>query len=259
VLISGKGTDASDWMQIVAPGDPALDAPGDDVGAGLAKQVRDDSAVFPSIARFTRVCAYDRPDTRVDGGTTSTSRSQPHPLTADVRDLHAVLRAIGDPPFVLVPHSYAGWIAELYARRFPEAVAGLVMVDAATHQLQSVMSAEQLAAWDATNRATSAQLREGVEVTDAIEAIDAAPPMPLRPSIVLTADKPYRIDLLPPGTDPEAGLTFAAWLAAQDRLAAELNAEHVTKTRSGHHVYLASPAIVTGAVRQVVDAVRAGR
>jgi len=260
VLIPGKGTDATDWMQIVDPTDPALEAPGDDVGAGLAKQIPSDDAVFPSVARFTRVCSYDRPDTSLGDADASTPRPQPHTVASDVSDLHALLTEAGEQgPFILVPHSYAGWITELYAREYPTTVGGVVMVDAATHLLGEVMSPAQLAQWDTTNRVTSPQLREGVEVIDAIHRIDAADSMPEVPAIVLTADKAYRTDLLPAGTDPNGSLTFDAWLTSQDRLAAELGAKHLTNTASGHHVYLYAPELVVGAIREVVRDVRTHR
>jgi pimeloyl-ACP methyl ester carboxylesterase len=261
VLISGKGTDAADWMQIADPADPALHSPNDDVGAGLVKQVPSDDAVLPSVARFTRVCAYDRPDTRLTGADRSTPRAhQPHTLVQDVRDLHALLGALDEAgPSVLVPHSYGGWIAELYARTYPKRIGGLVMVDAATALLRDVMTPSQLTTWDTANRMTSPQLAEGVRVIDAIKRVRAAGPMPKVPAIVLSADKPYRTGLLPAGTDPDASLTFASWLKAQDRLAAALHAKHVTATASGHHVYLYSPGIVVDAIRTVVDDVRRGR
>ena len=50
------------------------------------------------------------------------------------------------------------------ARTYPHDVAGLVMVDAATPLVEDVVNPEKLANWDATNRATSAQVREGVEM-----------------------------------------------------------------------------------------------
>ncbi len=56
--------------------------------------------------------------------------------------------------------------------------AGLVMVDAATELIADAISPGKLANWDQTNRATSAQVREGVEVIDAFNRINAAPPMP---------------------------------------------------------------------------------
>ena len=108
------------------------------------------------------------------------------------------------------------------------------------------------------NRATSAQVREGVELIDAFKQINAAPPMPKVPAIVLTADKPYRTDLLPPeATEGDKLVSFADWLASQERLASALGAKHITQTKSGHHIYLYSPALVIDAIRQVVDDIRA--
>jgi pimeloyl-ACP methyl ester carboxylesterase len=89
-------------------------------------------AVFSEVAKFTRVCAYDRPGTPVDE---KPSRSDPvsQPTTAGdaVADLHALLSAAGEPgPYVLVGHSYGGLIVRLYASTYPKDVCGLVLVDA---------------------------------------------------------------------------------------------------------------------------------
>ena len=86
---------------------------------------------------------------------------------------------------------------------------------------------------------------------DALARLDAAPALRPLPAIVLSADKPYRMDLLPP-EDIEASVTFTDWRVQQDRLAARLGAGHVTATDSGHHVYLYSPQLVIDAIREVV-------
>ena len=120
VLISGRGNGAEEWSLILDPDDPAHQAPGDDVSAGLGKLEASDDAVLPSVARTTRVCAYDRPDIRFDGEVT-TPRPQPHPVDLDVSDLHGLLTAIGEPgPYVLVSHSYGGLVSTLFARTYPD-------------------------------------------------------------------------------------------------------------------------------------------
>jgi pimeloyl-ACP methyl ester carboxylesterase len=258
VLISGKGNGAADWFDVLDPDDPAHESPGDDLGAGMGDIHPSEDAVFPSVARFTRVCAYDRPDVRWDGADQSTPRAQPHTVDLDVADLHALLAAAGEQgPYVLVPHSYGGLIAPLYARTYPEDVAGLVMVDGATELTEDVVSPATLQRWNDANSMTSDQLREGVELIDAIARIDAAPPMPELPAIVLTADKPWRTDLIPPEAVHPDDFTFDDWLAASDRLASALGAEHITETNSGHNIYQYEPALVTDAIRKVVDDVRA--
>src|SRR6478752_5632390 len=131
VLIAGKGNGAQDWQELLAPGDPAHDAPGDDVSAGMGALEPSDAAVFPATARLTRVCTYDRPDVRSEGPDISTSRPQPHTVDQDVDDLRALLTALGEPPpYVLVAHSYGGLIASLFAQTDPQPVGGLVVVDA---------------------------------------------------------------------------------------------------------------------------------
>jgi pimeloyl-ACP methyl ester carboxylesterase len=64
-------------------------------------------AVFPEVAKFTRVCAYDRPGTLV-AEKPSRNDPVPQPTTAAdaVADLHALLSAAGAAePYVLVGHS----------------------------------------------------------------------------------------------------------------------------------------------------------
>jgi pimeloyl-ACP methyl ester carboxylesterase len=254
VLIAGKGNGAEDWQQVLDPDDPAHDAPGDDLPWGLGKLERSDAAVFPSVARFARVCTYDRPDIRFDAADVTTPREQPHTVDLDVSDLHALLTALGEPgPYVLVSHSYGGLIAALYARMYPQTIGGLVMVDTVTQLMEDVVSPGKLVNWDATNSATSPQVREGVKLIDAFEQINAAPPLPEVPAVVLSADKPWRIDLLPADATQGEMVTFADWLASLDRLAVALGAENITQTNSGHDIYLYNPALVVDAIQDVIN------
>ena len=145
VLISGKGNGAADWSEILDPADPAHDADYDALAWGQGELHRRASAVFPSVSRFTRVCAYDRPGVRLEGPEVSTPIVQPHPADQAADDLHRLLVAAGEAgPYVLVPHSYGGVVAILLAQAWPGEVDGLVMVDAVAPLLRQVASAEAL-------------------------------------------------------------------------------------------------------------------
>src|SRR5438067_12014369 len=103
------------------------------------------STVFAGVAKFTRVCAWDRPGTPV-GEKPSRSDPVPQPTTAKdaIADLHALLSAAGETgPYVLVGHSYGGLVVKLYARTYPKDVAGLVLVDALSEGLQDALTPEQ--------------------------------------------------------------------------------------------------------------------
>jgi pimeloyl-ACP methyl ester carboxylesterase len=96
-------------------------------------------AVFSEVARFTGVCAYDRPGTPVDD---KPSRSDPAPQPTTAADgvaaLHALLSAAGEAgPYVLVEHSYGGLIVRLYAHAYPREVSGLALVDALSKGLRA--------------------------------------------------------------------------------------------------------------------------
>ncbi|MER5566794.1 alpha/beta hydrolase [Streptomyces goshikiensis] len=245
VLVSGTGGAADEWTTVADPARPTI-APRP--GAG---------AVLPAVASFTRVCAYDRPGTtRFDGGpASSTPVAQPTTAAAGVRDLRAALAAGGErPPYVLVGASWGAMIAELFARTDFPRVAGLVTVDGASPYLRDTLTAAQWSDW--MKKIAATDTGKGAEVPDyeaSVAQIRRAPalPRPL-PAVVLTSDRPWDLGV------GNSGSTWPAWLGAQDRLARELRARHVTETGSGHGIAVERPRLVVDAVREVVVRARDG-
>jgi len=81
--------------------------------------------VQPAIAKFARVCSFDRA-----GMGFSDAGPLPRDANAMVADLHTLLRRSHiAPPYVLVGHSVGGLYALLYADRYLPEVAGMVLVD----------------------------------------------------------------------------------------------------------------------------------
>ena len=82
-------------------------------------------SVFSRLAAHTRVFAYDRA-----GYGSSRSGNSSRDGTTIVNELRSTLQAIGlEPPYILVGHSIGGTYMELYARSYPEEVAGVVLID----------------------------------------------------------------------------------------------------------------------------------
>jgi pimeloyl-ACP methyl ester carboxylesterase len=93
--------------------------------AGLGGTSLDWSNVQPAVARFTRVCSYDRAGY-------GWSESGPGPRTSQqiVKELHLLLaHAQINGPYVLVGHSVGGLNMRQYAYRYPAEVAGMVLLD----------------------------------------------------------------------------------------------------------------------------------
>jgi pimeloyl-ACP methyl ester carboxylesterase len=89
-----------------------------------------------AIAKHSRVCSYDR---------VGTGWSDDGPRVLSVGDLADDLRRLQenaplDTPMIIVASSMGGLVAEMYARRFPDRVAGLVFVDAGNSEMLNVVN-----------------------------------------------------------------------------------------------------------------------
>jgi pimeloyl-ACP methyl ester carboxylesterase len=107
--------------------------------------------VLPEVAKFTRVCAYDRPGTilDLDRGSRSDPVPMPRTLPEIVDELHALLLAANVPgPYVLAAHSLGGLMVRLYASTYPNEVAGMVLVDAVPDGLPALLGPADYATFE---------------------------------------------------------------------------------------------------------------
>jgi pimeloyl-ACP methyl ester carboxylesterase len=248
ILESGYHNDAEIWSTPLEPGM---------------------STVFPQVAKFTRVCAYDRPGTVRDANHLSRSTQVPMPRTARdvVSDLHALLQTAHVPgPYVLAAHSLGGIFARLYASTYPNEVVGMVLVDATSEKLKSALTPEY---WKLAVDISFTKPPPGFEKYKDVETIDvnasfdqiekAATAQPLRPIplFVLTAGQPFDLSPLQPLPADFPAALNKAWHTGQDALATLApNAKHTIATKSGHYIQTQEPQLVIDAIKQVVEAVR---
>src|SRR5215204_2867978 len=84
--------------------------------------------VQQEVSGTTRVCAYDRA-----GMGWSEMGPDPRDAKQITSELHTLLSKAGiDGPYVLVGHSLGGLSMQTYANRYPDEVAGVVLVDSST-------------------------------------------------------------------------------------------------------------------------------
>src|SRR4051812_22121367 len=229
--------------------------------------------VLPGVAQFTRVCAYDRPGTYASIGeddfiSRSDAIAQPRTAPEIVADLHALLQAAEVPgPYVLAAHSLGGLFARLYASTYPDEVVGLVLVDAYSERLETLMTPEKWAALVRLNQGVGTDkvipipgygdletLKWGTYNAVVREAVAASPLRPM-PLAVLAHAKPF-----PQSADAPrftTGEVEAILLKANEDLATLVpNARLTVATESGHDIHQDQPELVIEAIRQVVAGVR---
>ncbi len=205
--------------------------------------------VFGPLAALGTVVAYNRPGV---GRSAPPTRAQTSGAVVD--DLLALAKALElARPWVVVGHSLGGLHVQLLARRHPEAVAGVVLVESA-HRADRTLGELQPGWLRTVNRLLGPRrpdpLDETANVDASIAELDAAPPFPEIPLVVVSGGRrPPRLVLPDVARD--------ARLAGQRELVALTSSgEHVVARDSGHFPQLTEPRVVVEAVRRVVERAR---
>jgi pimeloyl-ACP methyl ester carboxylesterase len=216
--------------------------------AGLTGDHRTWEHVLPALAESTRACAYDRANIAP-----SDPAATPRTAQDAVDDLHALLdRAALDPPYVMVGFSFGGLISQLYAATYPDEIAGLILVESShpdeAEQFEAHLTPTQIE----EDRAATLENSEGIDPFASFEEVQAAPPLPPVPLVVVTAGVS---EGWPPGWDP----------ATFDRLRAEQQADLATLSPGGrqvlaeessHHIPSQQPGVIIEAVEAVLAEAR---
>lgn len=250
ILIPGAVAAADTWNYVGDPSAPKAS----------------DSAVFPEVGTFTRVCSYDRPGTAREDDTLTPSTPVPQPTNPDrdVADLHALLTAAQvSGPYVLAGWSYGGPIARVYASTYPRDVSGLVLVDAMSEYLQTDLTPAEfpvfLSVIQGDNERRMSQWKdvEQIDPLTTFAQLRTAPPVHAMPVVVLSSDTfdpsafRARLPADAPADFPE--VFWRAQQASQDALATLFpGAVHITHTNSGHNIQNESPQLVINAIHDVV-------
>jgi len=229
--------------------------------------------VLPGVAKATRVCTYDRPGTYAEITeeiipSRSDAITQPRTSMEVVEELHALLQAADVPgPYLLAGHSLGGFFARLYAATYPDEVVGLVLVDAFSERLETLLPPEKYEALKRLNQGggtdTVFQMDDYGDVetlpwggdNDVMREATAASPLQPMPLAVLAHGKPFPQSAEAPGF--ASGELEAFFRAGNADLATLVpNARFLVATESGHDIHQDQPELVTEAIQQVLEGVR---
>ncbi len=249
-------------------------------------------AVQTEVAKFTRVCSYDRAGVGwSEAGPTPTHSRQM------VLELHTLLKNAGvSDSYVMVGASFGGLNARIFASQYPDETAGMVLVDS-MHEDQFARTTGPKGpppAWlkkiargvgwiggttglsrilgsPATNLAAPAEVKpmayavsfrteaytagakiEGFQCLDQVRATRRSDGQ------APLGDKPLVV--LTHGKLGELGAKDSderAWVEMQEELARlSSNSEHIFVEKSGHRIVLDQPEAVVEAIQQVVENAR---
>ncbi|MBW9234254.1 alpha/beta hydrolase, partial [Leptospira santarosai] len=222
VLINGGSGPIEGWMKVLP-------------------EISESSSVF-SYNRFG-VSGSDKPQESQDGSTI-------------VNTLREALTIVGfEPPFLLVGHSLGGLYANLYARLYPDEVAGIVYLES-SHPKDLSLNQYQGKSVKAINKmftlfdslSSHKQFNEVhfvKETVNQIQQIDAFPEIPV---FVITGGKENR--MMPEDIRKKR-------LANQlELLTISKNSRHIIAEKSGHFPQLSEPSVVIEAIKDCVKQIQ---
>jgi len=237
--------------------------------------------VQPEIAKFTRVCSYDRA-----GLGYSDPSSRPRTSRVIAEELHELLQASGvAPPYVIVGHSMGGYDVRLYASMYPQEVVGMVLVDASHPDQENRFPAElknmegswqreaQFIAYtmpfgvprvlglcdegaidraaDCNGHTAKERMAEIKAFAESATQTAATDPFGDLPLAVLSHDPDKPSNDLPPELSKSVN---KLWETMQEDLARlSTRSKQTVAKNSGHYIQMDRPDVVIDAVRNVVD------
>jgi pimeloyl-ACP methyl ester carboxylesterase len=228
-------------------------------------------SIQAQVAQVTRVCTYDR---------AGYGSSEPGPLPRHSQraadELKQLLENAGvGEPYVLVGHSLGGLNVQVFANRYPDLVAGLLLLDPAPlpfitgqafpelYRMFEQQAAESQQMAEAARQSTDAEAQAQADYLEAaasehaalvtesasqVAAIESFGDIPL---VVIGSGKPN------PAFGAAAEEFQQFWIEQSRALAAKsTNGTFVLAQESSHYLHEDAPDVVLDAIRQMVERVR---
>jgi pimeloyl-ACP methyl ester carboxylesterase len=257
------------------------------VDTGLGESALEWLAVQNRVRHHARICLYDR----AGYGWSDVGRL-PRTSSRIVNELYGLLSRSGERgPFVLVGHSFGGMNAQLFARRYPYLVAGVVLVDSSNPEQIGRLTLPFLDSIGDINAQSMGGITSHQFMASPVVPADLdedgpgmlALLMMSRPTAMRTVASEYKNFKLSaaqtihsPGRFPNVPLVVlsrgqpvgensdwayrneAVWQALQgDLVNLSPRSAHIVARSSGHSIHVQQPELVTDAITMVLDFARA--
>jgi pimeloyl-ACP methyl ester carboxylesterase len=208
--------------------------------AGLGNDSTTWKLVAGPVSRFARVVLYDRAGLGQSLPITKTTSS----VTADdvATHLHALLAAADiKPPYILVGHSLGGLYVQMFARKYPGDVSGVVLLDSSSPTAPSELKTR------ARLEPGTAAYSEEQGISESNRQVMNSGPFPNVPLAVIAAT--------------DHGPHFRKWEPTLMRLQQQLatlspRTTLIVAEGSGHDIQVDRPETVIDAIRQIAGAGR---
>ena len=245
--------------------------------AGLGGSSLEWIYVIERLRSITRVCSFDRA-----GYGASDMGPIPRTSSRIANELYLLLdSAEVDAPYILAGHSFGGYNAALFARRFAYLTAGLVLIDAShPDQVERFLAPPLNMLTAPSSRSGIVQFRdpppphsalpealkreisrrakrrktrrtlasELLSFRDSAQQLRRSPAVSDMPLMVITRGK------LDGEVDDKRILMEQLWLQMQTELAASSTAStHLIAHEAGHHVHIEQPELVAFAIAMLIE------
>lgn len=210
--------------------------------------------VAPQVASANKVVTYSR---------AGHGRSEPRPgtptLASRTDELEQLIASASlKPPFILVGHSYGGFLIRNYAARHPAQIAGMVFVDPSDEHQNTELRKLDAAAVDNDTRLMvqymPAKLQPELAQVQAIldsGKLSLAGPLPDVPVVVLTSVQRRA----QPQLFLETPAAVEVWRDLHARFFRSFKrGSHVVTPDSGHNIHQDQPELVVAAIAEVIAA-----
>lgn len=206
--------------------------------AGLGNGASAWKSIYKDVSKFAQVVLYDRAGISKSSPRTVNQNSL---ITANevATSLNLLLKEANiKPPYILVGHSLGGLYVQMFARKYPNEVAGVILLDSASPNEPEGMFVSQ-----SKLALGSTEYFEEAGTPQSNQQIRNAGPFPNIPLMVMTATNHG----LP---DQEKD---AWWMELQRELAAASpQGKQIIAQGSGHYIQDDRPALVIDAIQAMI-------